>query len=65
MLRVGFGDVKTLAIRNQTISKLYQLSGLTVAPTAYRMLCVRFTRFVRQHELLTPLQVQHSIRVGG
>ena len=50
MFHVGFGDVKTLAIRNQTISKLYQLSGLTVAPTAYRMLCVRFTSFVRQHD---------------
>ena len=41
--------VKTLAIRNKLISKLYQLSGHTVAPTAYRILCVRFTSFVRQH----------------
>ena len=32
------------------ISKLYQLSGHTVAPTAYRILCVRFTSFVRQHD---------------
>ena len=29
------------------ISKLYQLSGHAVAPTAYRILCVRFTSFVR------------------
>ena len=42
--------VKTLAIRNKLISKLYQLSGHTVAPTAYRILCVRFTSFVRQHD---------------
>ena len=41
--------VKTLAIRNKLISKLYQLSGHTVAPTAYKILCVRFTSFVRQH----------------
>ena len=41
--------VKTLAIRNKLISKLYQLSGHTVAPTAYRILWVRFTSFVRQH----------------
>ena len=41
--------VKTLAIRNKLISKLYQLSEHTVAPTAYRILCVRFTSFVRQH----------------
>jgi len=32
------------------ISKLYQLSGHAVAPTAYRILCVRFTYFVRQLE---------------
>ena len=49
MLHVGFGDVKTLAIRNKLISKLYQLSGYAVTPTAYRILCVRFTSFVRQH----------------
>jgi len=47
MLRVGFGHVKTLAIRNKRISKLYQLSGHAVAPTAYRILCVRFTCLVR------------------
>jgi hypothetical protein len=41
--------VKTLAIRNKLISKLYQLSGHTVAPAAYKILCVRFTSFVRQH----------------
>ena len=50
MLHVGFGHVKTLAIRNKLISKLYQLSGHTVAPAAYRILCVRFTSFVRQHD---------------
>ena len=50
MLRVGFGDVKTLAIRNKLISKLYQLSGYAVTPAAYRILCVRFNCFVRQHQ---------------
>ena len=40
--------VKTLAIRNKLVSKLYQLSGHAVAPTACRILCVRFTYFVRQ-----------------
>jgi len=34
------------------ISKLYQLSGHAVAPTAYRILCVRLTCLVRQ--LTTP-----------
>ena len=47
MFRIGFGDVKTLAICNKLISKLYQLSGHAVAPTAYRILCVRFTCLVR------------------
>ena len=42
--------VKPLAIRNKLISKLYQLSGHAVAPTAYRILCVRFTSLVRQHD---------------
>ena len=50
MLHVGFGHVKTLAVRNKLISKLYQLSGYAVTPTAYRILCVRFTSFVRQHD---------------
>jgi hypothetical protein len=48
MFHVGFGHVKTLAIRNKLISKLCQLSGHAVAPAAYRILCVRFTSFVRQ-----------------
>jgi hypothetical protein len=48
MLRVGFGHVKTLAIRSKLISKLYQLSGHAVAPAAYRILCVRFIHFVLQ-----------------
>ena len=52
MFRAGFGDVKTLAIRNKLISKLYQLSGHAVAPTAYRILCVRFVHFVRPLPLL-------------
>jgi hypothetical protein len=47
VLRVGFGRVETLAIRNKLISKLYQLSGHAVAPTAYRILCVRLTCLVR------------------
>ena len=42
--------VKTLAIRNKLISKLCQLSGHAVAPAAYRILCVRFTSFIRQHD---------------
>ena len=42
------GYVKTLAIRHKLVSKLYQLSGHAVAPTACRILCVRFTYFVRQ-----------------
>ena len=50
MFHVGFGHVKTLAIRNKLISKLYQLSGHAIAPAAYRILCVRFTSFVRQHD---------------
>jgi hypothetical protein len=50
MFHVGFGHVKTLAIRNKLISKLCQLSGHAVAPAAYRILCVRFTSFVRQHD---------------
>src|ERR1700675_4277596 len=48
MFHVGFGHVETLAIRNKLISKLCQLSGHAVAPAAYRILCVRFTSFVRQ-----------------
>ena len=50
MFHVGFGHVKALAIRNKLISKLCQLSGHTVAPAAYRILCVRFTSFVRQDD---------------
>ena len=66
MLHVGFGNVKTLAIRNKLISKLYQLSGHAVAPTAYRILCVRFTCLCSPAtHFLPPPQVQHSIRVGG
>ena len=45
MLASGTLKPSPSAIR---ISKLYQLSGHTVAPTAYRILCVRFTSFVRQ-----------------
>ena len=48
MLHVGFGNVKTLAIRNKLISKLYQLSGYAVTPAAYRILCVCFVRLVHQ-----------------
>ena len=45
MLASGTLKPSPSAIR---ISKLYQLSGHAVAPTAYRILCVRFTSFVRQ-----------------
>ena len=47
MLASGTLKPSPSAIR---ISKLYQLSGHTVAPTAYRILCVRFTSFVRQQD---------------
>ncbi len=46
MVRVGFGHVKTLAVRNKLISKLYQLSGYAVTPTAYRILCLRFAHLL-------------------
>jgi hypothetical protein len=58
------GYVKTLAFCHKLVSKLYQLSGHAVAPTACRILCVRFTCLVRLL-LLPPPQAQHSIRVGG
>lgn len=47
MLASGTLKPSPSAIR---ISKLYQLSGHAVAPAAYRILCVRFTSFVRQHD---------------
>jgi hypothetical protein len=47
VLRVAFGHVKTLGIRNKLISKLYQHFRVRVTPTAYRMLCLRFACFVR------------------
>ncbi|MGB4782710.1 hypothetical protein, partial [Candidatus Methylomirabilis sp.] len=56
--------VKTLAIRNKLISKLYQLSGHTVTPTAYRILCVRFTSFVRQHNT-SGSAVSATLDTGG
>jgi len=40
--------VKTLGIRNTLISKLYQHFRMRVAPTAYRILCLRFARLVRR-----------------
>ena len=46
------------------ISKLYQLSGYTVTPTAYKILCVRFVWFVRSISA-TPPQTQHSIPAVG
>ena len=64
MFHVGFGHVKTLAIRNKLISKLYQLSGYAVTPTAYRILCVRFAHFVRQHQLLGSA-VDATLDTGG
>lgn len=48
MLRVAFGHVKTLGIRNKLISKLYQHFRVRVTPTAYRMLCLRFAHLVRR-----------------
>src|SRR3970040_2680004 len=46
------------------ISKLYQLSGHTVSPTAYRILCVRFTSFVRQHNT-SGSAVSATLDTGG
>ena len=46
------------------ISKLYQLSGYAVTPTAYKILCVRFVWIVRRISPAPP-QTQHSIPVVG
>jgi hypothetical protein len=54
--------VKTLAICNNLISKLYQLSGHTVVPMAYRMLCVRFTHLVRR---LLDSAMRATLDTGG
>ena len=43
------------------ISKLYQLSGYTVTPTAYKILCVRFVWFVRR---ISPCKV-HQASLGA
>ena len=51
-------------VRPLAISKLYQHFRARVAPTAYRILCLRFARLV--HRLsATPPRTQDSIRVGG
>jgi hypothetical protein len=47
-LRVAFRLVKTLGIRNNLISKLYQHFRVRVTPTAYRMLYLRLVHLVRQ-----------------
>jgi len=57
--------LKTLAIRNKLISKLYQLSGHTVAPTAYRISVYASPPLFTSMTPLAPPSVQHSIRVGG
>ncbi len=44
-------NVKTLGIRSKLISKLYQHFRVRVTPTAYRILCLRFTCLVRQHSV--------------
>jgi hypothetical protein len=49
MFHVGFGDVKTLAIRNTHFEAVPALRARG-RPTAYRIPCVRFTSFVRQHD---------------
>jgi hypothetical protein len=42
-------NVKTTGARNKLISKLYlHFRVRAVAPTTYRISCVRFTCFVRQ-----------------
>lgn len=41
------GALKPWPSTTSAISKLFQLSGHAVAPTAYRILCVRFTCLVR------------------
>jgi hypothetical protein len=57
------GYVKALAIRHKLVSKLYQLSGHAVAPTAYRILCVRFTCLVRL--LLAASATGATLDTGG
>jgi len=40
--------LKPSATETNQISELYQLSGSTISPTAYMILCVRFVCFVRR-----------------
>ncbi len=44
------------------ISELYQLSGSTISPTAYMILCVRFICFVRRK--FHPLRHRRNTRYG-
>jgi len=55
--------VKTLDDWNKLISKLYQLSGNAVSPTAYKILCVRFVYFVRRN--YTRSAIDATLDTGG
>ncbi len=55
--------VKTLDDWNKLISKLYQLSGNAVSPTAYKILCVRFVYFVRRNS--THSAIDATLDTGG
>jgi len=47
MLHVGFGHVKTLAVRTSSSRSCTSTSGSAASPTAYRMLCLRLVHLVR------------------
>jgi hypothetical protein len=51
-LVLASGTLKPWPSATNSISKLYQLSGHAVAPTAYRILCVRFVHFVHHFHFL-------------
>jgi hypothetical protein len=57
------GALKPWPSTTSAISKLFQLSGHAVAPTAYRILCVRFTCLVRL--LLAASATGATLDTGG
>src|SRR5262245_27188752 len=46
-VRVAFGSVQTLGVRNEPFRSCPSTSGCAVTPTAYRILCLRFAHLVR------------------
>ena len=56
--------VKTLDTRKE-FSELYQLSGCTVIPTAYKFLCVRFVHLVQLLALPFSCHHRYSILSSG